>query len=103
MLVVAKSTVAVLSVVPVRDTVTSTVLSLSLMLVAAALKAMTALSLVRMVSVKLVSVPRAVLVGVRNRTRNASEFSATMSFRTVTVNVLLVSPAAKETSPFVET
>ncbi len=54
---------ALLNVVPVRDTVTSTVLLLSEVLVVAALKAMTERSLVRMVSVKLVGVPRTVFVG----------------------------------------
>ena len=66
-------------------------------------KAMIAESLVSMVTVKFVTAASAVLVGVRRRTRKFSWFSANASSSTVTVKVLVVTPAAKESSPLVPT
>ena len=98
----AKSTVTALFVVPVRQTVRTMLPSPSATELVLLLKRRTAESLVLMVTVSVrLELARAVFVGVRRRTEKASRFSATRSFSTVTEKVLLVSPAAKESRPFV--
>ena len=100
-LVVAKSTVTALFVVPTRITVRVTEPPPSATVLVALVKRRMAESLVRMVAVRFVVAARAVLVGVRRRRVKVSLFSAVRSFSTVTEKVLLVSPAAKERRPLV--
>src|SRR2546426_7688099 len=99
-LLVVKSTVTALLVVPVRLTVSVIVPTDSLTRLVATLKLRIAESLVVIVTTRLL-VPNEQLVGLLKRSTMVSLFSEIRSLITDRVNVLVVVPAAKLKTPLV--